>query len=69
MLGVARGELISTIFRSMELPEKVRRPVEAFHDGSPGSLLRDPLARVLMLADWYANGALLTSSPETARAR
>jgi CheY-like chemotaxis protein/HD-like signal output (HDOD) protein len=66
VLGVTRGELVSTIFRSMDLPENVRKPVEAFHDGSIGSAPRDPLARVLMLAEWYANGALLTSTPETA---
>ena len=66
VLGVTRGELITTIFRGMELPENVRRPVEAFHDPSASSALRDPLARVLLLAEWYANGALLASSPEAA---
>jgi CheY-like chemotaxis protein/HD-like signal output (HDOD) protein len=66
LLGVTRGELVSTIFRGMDLPEKVRRPVEAFHDGANAGTLRDPLVRVLMLAEWYANGALLTGSPEAA---
>jgi HD-like signal output (HDOD) protein len=62
VLGVTRGELISTIFRNMDLPDSVRGPVEAFHDMASGAALRDPLARMLLLAEWYANGSLLASS-------
>jgi CheY-like chemotaxis protein/HD-like signal output (HDOD) protein len=66
VLGVSRGELVSTIFRSMGLPEAVRRPVEAFHDTTSSGAVRDPLARVLLLAEWYANGSLLASSESSA---
>jgi HD-like signal output (HDOD) protein/DNA-binding NarL/FixJ family response regulator len=58
MLGMTQGELSKTILRCLSLPQVIRDPIEAAHaDGEA----RQPLARILRLADGYANGLLLAA--------
>jgi HD-like signal output (HDOD) protein/CheY-like chemotaxis protein len=58
MLGMTQGELAKTILRCLALPQVIRDPIEAAHaDGEA----RQPLARILRLADGYANGLLLAA--------
>jgi len=58
MLGMTQGELAKTILRCLALPQVIRDPIEAAHaDGEA----RQPLARILRLADAYANGLLLAA--------
>ena len=65
MLGMAHGELVSTILMHLGLPEGIRTPVESLHAALAGrrrsGTTTDPLARVLWQAEMYANGALLAS--------
>jgi HD-like signal output (HDOD) protein/DNA-binding NarL/FixJ family response regulator len=63
MLGMTRGELVQTIIQCFGLPDAIKDPIRAFHDGhanpsAPGA----GLTRVLRLAEVYANGLLLASS-------
>jgi HD-like signal output (HDOD) protein/DNA-binding NarL/FixJ family response regulator len=60
MLGMTHNDLIVTILRRMNLPDSIRQPIEALHD--PRSSSNNPLARVLRLANVYANGILLATS-------
>jgi HD-like signal output (HDOD) protein len=58
MMGITQEELSMTILRCLSLPQAIRDPIEAVHAaGEP----RTPLARVLRLADGYANGLLLAA--------
>jgi HD-like signal output (HDOD) protein len=62
MLGMTHGELAQTILLCLELPEAIRKPIDAFHRAGLLHSPVDPLARLLQLADLYANGLLLASS-------
>lgn len=62
LLGMTHNELMTTIVQCMRLPESIIAPVEEFHRAGAGSM-RDPIARVLRLADLYANAMLLASTP------
>lgn len=63
MLGMTHGEMVLTILRCMGLPETIRNPIEAFHNaGVAGRPANDASARILRVADLYANGLLLPSS-------
>jgi HD-like signal output (HDOD) protein/DNA-binding NarL/FixJ family response regulator len=63
MLGMTRGELVQTIIQCFGLPDAIKEPIRAFHDGhgSAGASAAT-LTRVLRLAELYANGLLLASS-------
>lgn len=66
MLGITHAELSATVLRCVGLPEVVRAPIDAFHSGRRAEARgAHPLARVLRLADWYANGLLLASGSES----
>ena len=63
MLGMARGELVQTIIQCFGLPDAIKDPIRAFHEGHGNPT--GPAAtftRVLRLAELYANGLLLASS-------
>lgn len=62
MLGMTRAELSRTIFRCIALPDSIREPVEILH-GPGAEKTSNPLARVLWMAEHYANGAMLASGP------
>ena len=62
MLGTSHGELVQTILRCLGLPESIRMPIQEYHAGAAAGRLTSPLARVLRLADLYANGTQLASS-------
>ena len=62
ILGMTHGELVQVILRCLGLPDSIRLPIEAYYKGGLNPGAAAPLARVLRLADLYANGALLASS-------
>lgn len=65
MLGMTRQQLIVTITQSIGLPDSIRLPIEAFHNGRS---TRDEVGRIsgiLRLAEHYANGLLLATGPES----
>jgi HD-like signal output (HDOD) protein/DNA-binding response OmpR family regulator len=64
MLGVSHNEVVSIILRKLGLPDSIRKPIEAM--SSPSGRSADPAARILSLANGYANGLMLCESP-TAR--
>jgi HD-like signal output (HDOD) protein/DNA-binding response OmpR family regulator len=58
MLGITQAELSLTILRCLALPQTIRDPIEELHrDAEP----RQPIGRILRLADAYANGLLLAA--------
>jgi DNA-binding response OmpR family regulator len=66
MLGMTHGELVVTILRCLGLPAAILAPIEAFHrpeDAGPSPA--QSMARVLRLADQYANGLLLASAGQS----
>jgi len=66
MLGATRGELIMAVLRSLKLPDLIREPIEQYlaAGGRPGAGA-GRLARILRIADLYANGVLLACSPQS----
>jgi HD-like signal output (HDOD) protein len=65
MLGMSHGDLVVTILRCLGLPDAIRGPIEAFHRaGITGRGATDATTRLLRVADLYANGLLLASSPQ-----
>jgi CheY-like chemotaxis protein/HD-like signal output (HDOD) protein len=62
MMGMTHGELVGTIFRCLALPDTIRDPVQILHNPNP-ERTTNPLGRILWLAENYANGAMLASSP------
>jgi HD-like signal output (HDOD) protein len=66
MLGMSHGELVVTILRCLGLPDAIRGPIEAFHRaGIAGRGAGDKPTRLLRIAELYANGLLLASSPQS----
>lgn len=66
MLGMSHGELVVTILRCLGLPDAIRGPIEAFHRaGITGRGAGDKPTRLLRVAELYANGLLLASSPQS----
>lgn len=66
MLGMSHGELVVTILRCLGLPDAIRGPIEAFHRaGIAGRGAGDKPTRLLRVAELYANGLLLASSPQS----
>ena len=62
VLGMTHADLVKTIFGCIGLPESIREPVEILH--APGAeRTLNPTARILYLAEQYANGIMLASSP------
>ena len=62
LLGITCAELSKTIFRLMGLPDAIREPIEILH-GPSSEQSSHPLARILWMAENYANGIFLASSP------
>jgi HD-like signal output (HDOD) protein len=63
MLGMTRGELVQTIIQCIGLPDAIKEPIRAFHEGGVSSSgAAGPLTRSLRLAELHANGLLLASS-------
>jgi HD-like signal output (HDOD) protein len=66
MLGMSHGELVVTILRCLGLPDTIRAPIEAFHKAGISSRgTTDVPTRLLRIAELYANGMLLASSPQS----
>jgi HD-like signal output (HDOD) protein/DNA-binding NarL/FixJ family response regulator len=66
MLGMTHGELVVTILRCLGLPAAILEPIEAFHrPEAAGPSPAQSMARVLRLADQYANGLLLASAGQS----
>lgn len=65
MLRVTQHDLTSLIFGRIGLPANIRDPIQAFHDpkggGRSGNL---HMAKVLQMADAYANGLMLGSQKD-----
>lgn len=60
MLGLTEAQISSNALKCLGIPETIREPIDQFHTSkSPG--VSHPLARVLWMAENYANGALLAS--------
>lgn len=62
LLGITCAELSKTVFRLMGLPDAICEPIEILHGPRPE---QSPhwLASVLWMAENYANGMFLASSP------
>jgi HD-like signal output (HDOD) protein/CheY-like chemotaxis protein len=64
MLGITQGELAAIILKKLGLPENIRYPIDQFH-ASPNRMTHPPtdrLARVLHLADLFANGIMMAAA-------
>jgi HD-like signal output (HDOD) protein/CheY-like chemotaxis protein len=63
MLGVTHNELVGIILTKIGLPESIRGPIDAMrsktHKGN------NPVARLLAVANVYANGLTLCESPQS----
>lgn len=63
LLGMTRSELAPVMLGRLGLPETIRTSIEVFHAAlATGTPPLEKMARVLWLAELYANGALLASS-------
>jgi CheY-like chemotaxis protein len=70
MLGMTRTELMVTIFQHFGLPTIVQSPIVELHNAlATGTVVRDPIARVLQIADIEAAGLSLGSSLSHAECR
>lgn len=65
ILGMTHGELLQTILERLGLPDAIRGPIQEYHAVGITGRLAAPGARVLRLADLYANGLLLASSTDS----
>jgi len=66
LIGIRRAELVSIVLDKMGLPGSIKTPIVAFHKSmSSEKVSRNPLARLLTLAELYANGLLLAQSPDS----
>jgi HD-like signal output (HDOD) protein len=64
MLGITQGELAAIILKKLGLPDNIRYPIDQFH-ASPNRITHPPtdrLARVLHLADLFANGIMMAAA-------
>src|ERR1700722_19698991 len=63
MLGITHGQLVQTILRCLDLPPIIARPIADYHGASIGSgNMKEPLGRILHMADLYATGILIAQS-------
>ena len=62
LLGITCAELSKTVFRLMGLPDAIREPIEILHGPRPEQSPH-PMARILWMAENYANGIFLAASP------
>jgi hypothetical protein len=65
MLGMSHSDLVMKILSCLGLPDTIRIPIETFYRIGPETAppsSTDPLAKILRIANLYANGLLLTSS-------
>jgi HD-like signal output (HDOD) protein/CheY-like chemotaxis protein len=68
VLGMTHADLTRMIFKRLGLPETIRRPVELFYASqrkSEPTAPKDPLARVLWMAEGFANSAMLAASDQS----
>jgi HD-like signal output (HDOD) protein/FixJ family two-component response regulator len=66
MIGIRRADLMPIVLGKMGLPEAIRAPIIAFHNSiSAGKVSTNPLARLLLFGEMYANGILLAQSPQS----
>ena len=66
IIGIRRTELTPTVLTKMGLPDAIRAPIIAFQNSmSTGKTSTNPLARLLLLGEMYANGILLAQSSES----
>lgn len=64
MLGMTPVQMTSAVLKCMSLPDAIREPIEILHSpGAPQSA--HPMARILWMAENYANAAMLASSPSS----
>jgi CheY-like chemotaxis protein len=61
MLGVTHKELVGLILVKLGLPDSIRKPIEAM-SSAPAQRSPDPAARILVMANAYANGLTLCES-------
>jgi CheY-like chemotaxis protein/HD-like signal output (HDOD) protein len=63
LLGISQAELVPLILSQLGLPEIIRGPIVEFHRAAAAvGVPVEPLARIVWLAESYANGMLLASS-------
>jgi hypothetical protein len=62
MLGMTHAELVQVIFKCLGVPDDIREPVEILHGTRPDRTT-NPIAAALWMAENYANGAMLASTP------
>ncbi|HUB26236.1 MAG TPA: HDOD domain-containing protein [Tepidisphaeraceae bacterium] len=60
MLGMSEGQMTSSVLKCVGIPAAIREPIEQLHLSKNGKF-SNPLARVLWMAENYANAALLAS--------
>lgn len=61
MFDMSPSQMISAVLKSIALPDAIRLPIETLH--SPlRARTNDPIARILWLAENYANASLLASA-------
>jgi hypothetical protein len=64
MFGMTPAEMIIAVLQCMALPDAIREPIEIFNSaGAPRTA--HPLARILWMAENYANAVMLASSPSS----
>jgi HD-like signal output (HDOD) protein/ActR/RegA family two-component response regulator len=63
-LGVTQGDLAAIILKKLGLPDNIRRPIEQYHSSlnHPARMPLGRVARVLHLADLFANGMLMAAA-------
>ncbi|HZZ44511.1 MAG TPA: HDOD domain-containing protein [Tepidisphaeraceae bacterium] len=62
LIGMSQSELVLALLRQIGLPDAIREPIEATYKAKGGDMPKHPLAQILTVANFYANGALLASS-------
>ncbi|HTW95862.1 MAG TPA: HDOD domain-containing protein, partial [Tepidisphaeraceae bacterium] len=64
LMGLSQQELARQLLGTLELPDALSAPIDAFHAGvpKPGT---EKMARILQMADAYANGMLLAASEQS----
>lgn len=63
VFGMNAGEICSAVLTTLAIPEPIRRPIEAFLCAK-SILPSESLVRILQMAEYYANSAQLSASPE-----
>jgi CheY-like chemotaxis protein len=64
MFGMTSSQMISAVIKSMGLPDAIREPIEILHSPTRDQSSH-PLARLLWIAENYANAAMIASNPNS----